>query len=128
MNISIVHNEPYFADCKRCEGRGYVGGPGLDRDYCADCGGTGDYAVDLSALATLAHNLAVAAFGERMFRLGEAANEHDNVGYAGEPWRPGTGHSADHECIDCGAPMLSDDVARGLRTCEGCAAERREAR
>lgn len=81
------------------------------------------------AMRALAKNLAAVAFGERCFELGSEHGSWREDPYPDwEPWKPGTGHSADHECKDCGVPMLTDDVSQGFKTCEQCAAERRAAR
>lgn len=102
---------------------------------CADCdwyrrvGSAGSVCLMHESLATLAHNLAIVAFGCRVFDLGaDYGAWHQQRDCTPEPWEPGTGHSADHECIDCGAPMLTSDVEQWFRTCERCAAERRAAR
>lgn len=53
-NISIVHDDPVVEQCGYCDN-------GIQCDhYCRHCGGDGIDVLDLSALATLAHNLAVA--------------------------------------------------------------------
>lgn len=52
-------------------------------------------AVDISWLATLAHNLATGAFGERMFRLGEQHADDVWVVESHERrWWPGCGKDA----------------------------------
>lgn len=81
----------------------------------------------------LSHNLATVAFGERCFGLGRSAGLDEGYRNAGGdggpwPWYPGEQTSADHECQDCGSPLKSTDAEQGMRTCEGCAEERRESR
>lgn len=89
MSIYIVHDDPVIDQCGCCDN-------GIQGDhYCRFCGGDGISVFDLSALATLAHNLAVVAFGERMFRLGSKySDDLWNVEMLGKRWRPGCGKAA----------------------------------
>lgn len=92
MNISIVHDDPAFVTCKRCEGKGYpTPPPGLDPDYCVECSGHGEIALDLSDLATLAHNLAWAAGLCASFEMGRDAGPDTHVPLKTSWWRPGCG-------------------------------------
>lgn len=66
---------------------------------------------------------------DRGFNLGRFAGLYDaDSWHRPRPWEPGHGLSADHDCTDCGAPMLTSDAAQGYRTCNSCAADRRDAR
>lgn len=81
------------------------------------------------AMRTLSKNLRDVAVGERCFDLGRYHGAWLEDAYPDpQPWSPGRGLSADHECQDCGAPLRTDDAAEGFRTCEQCAAQRRETR
>jgi hypothetical protein len=91
---------------------------------CGDCSFTFTIVVN-----RLASNIAMAAFGERAFNLGRFAGMYEaDDWHRPQPWLPGRGLSADHECKDCGAPLRTDDAAQGFRTCDRCAAERRAMR
>lgn len=55
--------DPLFTSCETCRGTGEVEagfGDCAGREYCGECSGHGEVAHDLSWLATLAHNLAIA--------------------------------------------------------------------
>ena len=89
--------DPPFVTCKTCDGRGYVTALkwGIDPYWCPECGGAKEIALDMTALATLAHNLGVAGALCRSFHLGgKHADDlwaRDHV--VGNPdawlWRPG---------------------------------------
>lgn len=88
MSISIVHDDPLIEQCGYCDN-------GIQGDaYCRYCGGDGVDVFDFSALATLAHNLAIGAglceSWERGYYTGESAGRCGREYAAGE-WRPGCG-------------------------------------
>lgn len=94
MSIAIVHDEPASFDCERCDGTG-IEYFGHDPDWCGECGGTGEDHIDLSPLATLAHNLAIAGGLCAAFELGRQFCWRAMVGLpAAEDWRPGSGRAA----------------------------------
>lgn len=92
-NIIIVHDDPLVEQCGYCDN-------GIQGDqYCRYCGGDGVEVFDYSPLATLAHNLAVAALGCAAFELGKAygaervITEWNGGGWT-YPFHPGCGRSA----------------------------------
>ncbi len=104
MGYSIVHDcDLPTVTCKTCNGRGYTTCDkyGLDPDWCPECGGPGEYALDLSELMTLAHNLSTGAALCRAFELGGAQELRNQFWFAkdkdrrfGADWSPGCQRSA----------------------------------
>ena len=99
MSWSIVHEHPVPFNCDRCDGSGIVGhAPNLDPEWCPLCGGSGEDYLDLSALTTLARNLAVAALGCAAYDLGGVKDRWVIVPGGIQrlvlPWHPGCGRPA----------------------------------
>lgn len=87
-------------DCKHCNGTGRTGEQD-NRHWCLFCGTMGYDWFDLSALMTLAHNLAIDAALQRAFELGgDRARWVSGYfeGWYGDtddtPWAPGEGAPA----------------------------------
>lgn len=80
--LALVHCEPLFVDCPRLDQCG---------DHCHECDGAGEIAIDLSDLATLAHNLAIAAALCASFEMGRDAGPDRHQAWKTAWWRPGCG-------------------------------------
>lgn len=94
MSVSLVHDDPVYIDCARCDGRGFIyvqhSAYGGGTDYCGDCGGSGEDWIDLSELSTLAHNLSIAAGLCAAFAQGSEYRMRMMLSLpADEDWRPG---------------------------------------
>lgn len=112
MNYLIIStDDPPFVCCADCDGgaNAYRG----HGEYCGTCDGHGERPLDMSALATLAHNLAIGAALCRSYELG--ANPPDlgpgqriplKTGVAWIPdgvWQPG--HALSHASLQDGEGM-----------------------
>jgi hypothetical protein len=88
--------DPPFVTCKSCNGRGYTTALkwGVDPDWCPECGGAKEIALDMTQLATLGRNLATAAALCRAFTLGGAVALDAAFGIYLHQWRPGCGKEA----------------------------------
>lgn len=88
-------DDPPFVTCKTCDGRGYTTALkwGIDPDWCPECGGAKEIALDMTALATLSHNLAIAAGLCESFNRGSDYRMRMMLALpASEDWKPGCGH------------------------------------
>jgi hypothetical protein len=94
-SISIVHDEPAFVTCASCNGRGYTTALrwGIAPDWCPECEGAKEVAVDLSSLATLAHNLAIAGGLCAAFEQGWAYGAWWEAAHPGDEPEFQPGHS-----------------------------------
>lgn len=91
-------DDPPFVTCKTCDGRGYTTALkwGVDPDWCPECGGAKESALDMSRLDTLAHNLAIAAALCAAHEIGLNESEghrlyHEHGYRVAECWAPGCG-------------------------------------
>lgn len=83
--------------CPRCRGEGWI-----CEQECGRCSGTGELWFDALWLATLAHNLAIAAGLERAWLLGHSRglfrplktdDDEIKAAYERDVWAPGRGRS-----------------------------------
>lgn len=93
---SIVANDPIWIRCPQCKGDKQRQQP-----LCEDCCNTGEVAEDISWLATLAHNLAIAGGLELAFVLGSRRGRWVSDYFEGwyddedeAPWVSGCGKAA----------------------------------
>lgn len=83
---------PRLIRCEVCKGSGQ----GRATLCCDVCDGMGGWQSVDWPLATLAHNLAIAAFGQRMFELSSEYRMRAMLGLpASEDWTPGCGKQAE---------------------------------
>ena len=84
--IGVIAIDP----CRWCSGTGGTG----DDVTCDRCDGTGETVREVTWIATLAHNLAVAGFGALMFKAGDNFAWHmagDDFSQCTCQWEPGRG-------------------------------------